>query len=864
MATPDPNDDIRRKAQETASIVEDALRSIASQVGDIFEQALSGADTVIQSTAKDLQSRFNKMAKITDDIASNITQLQSGTLKTDAIQNQINKRKAQEVGLGIQLTTLLKQQNVAVSNIDELVKGYLDKTLKLDDAQKELVKEYLKAKSINDDYIGQLEEQNLLVEEQKKKLGATGGILKGLTKIPVLGNLINAEKGLAAAQEEAAKSTSTKFSVLTKGIKGIGPSLSSALGPLALITAAVKAIQFFIGAMFEADKQVTNIAKSFNISKEAARGVREEAFNIKENIKDYVTLQEGSIILQKELVDTQLKFNSVLGMSVNLISGFGKEGQNVLAQLANMVSYLQLSDEELKGITNLYVETGKEVEDIKFQILGTVKQQKLLTGLQFDERKVLKDVLTVSNATRLSIKGGTDALIKSVIESQKLGKNLNELDKIGESLLNFEQSIAAELEAEILLGRDLNLEKARSAYFTGDTKTFQEEINRLVKESGPDFKNNVIAQQSLAAALGLSREELADMVTEQEKFEKFQSNMIKLSEKELEIIEENLKAYGIKGKLSEATISQLKAGTITGSAFEQALKQIGVEGENLTDVLGKLSSHSLESSDAQEKFNKSLDSAKEVFTRFVDGGSLDKLANFITKFVSSVGIKGLFSTIFSGFATDEEIAKEMAKSDRKQLEEEIAKGDKADKGLVAQLEEKTKKSDQTASREEYKAGLTMETGGLFGIDQNLVEYIKEIKDVRGYEADVAKAEKLLAEKMAEYDKNLQPGIGAGAEFANGGIVTSPITNATVGEAGPEAIIPLRSPMGKKILNVDQNNTSQDNSQVIAAINKLTEAIISNSSKEVTLAMDGQTVGKVLTPLMTPMTVREINNTSVAT
>ena len=71
-------------------------------------------------------------------------------------------------------------------------------------------------------------------------------------------------------------------------------------------------------------------------------------------------------------------------------------------------------------------------------------------------------------------------------------------------------------------------------------------------------------------------------------------------------------------------------------------------------------------------------------------------------------------------------------------------------------------------------------------------------------------------------------------------------------------------MGKKILNVDQNNTSQDNSQVIAAINKLTEAIISNSSKEVTLAMNGQTVGKVLTPMMTPGLVREINNTSVAT
>ena len=60
------------------------------------------------------------------------------------------------------------------------------------------------------------------------------------------------------------------------------------------------------------------------------------------------------------------------------------------------------------------------------------------------------------------------------------------------------------------------------------------------------------------------------------------------------------------------------------------------------------------------------------------------------------------------------------------------------------------------------------------------------------------------------------------------------------------------------------NVTIDNSRVIAAINRLTEAMMSNSSKEITLAMDGQTVGKVLTPIMaTPMT-GEINNTSVAT
>jgi hypothetical protein len=46
--------------------------------------------------------------------------------------------------------------------------------------------------------------------------------------------------------------------------------------------------------------------------------------------------------------------------------------------------------------------------------------------------------------------------------------------------------------------------------------------------------------------------------------------------------------------------------------------------------------------------------------------------------------------------------------------------------------------------------------------------------------------------------------GAGASFADGGIITRRIDNATVGEAGPEAIIPLRGPNGfDNLINYDK-------------------------------------------------------------
>ena len=159
------------------------------------------------------------------------------------------------------------------------------------------------------------------------------------------------------------------------------------------------------------------------------------------------------------------------------------------------------------------------------------------------------------------------------------------------------------------------------------------------------------------------------------------------------------------------------------------------------------------------------------------------------------------------------------------------------------------------------------------------------------------------------------------KFATGGIITKRIDNATIGEAGKEAVIPLESSIGRKILNLDREsittpnndiansivtlidkisttiptitpsasnisilpennikpsvsttnqistantNTTVDNSQVIAAINRLTETIAANGNKEITLEMNGETVGKVLTPIMSTPMVRQINNTSVLT
>jgi pyrroloquinoline quinone (PQQ) biosynthesis protein C len=67
------------------------------------------------------------------------------------------------------------------------------------------------------------------------------------------------------------------------------------------------------------------------------------------------------------------------------------------------------------------------------------------------------------------------------------------------------------MEAELLLGKNLNLETMRAASLSGDEATVAKEMNRLLEENYDSTKGNKIQQKALADAMGVSVEELHSM-----------------------------------------------------------------------------------------------------------------------------------------------------------------------------------------------------------------------------------------------------------------------------------------------------------------------------------------------------------------
>jgi len=140
---------------------------------------------------------------------------------------------------------------------------------------------------------------------------------------------------------------------------------------------------------------------------------------------------------------------------------------------------------------------------------------------------VLNDLAdSTESFAKFSADGGEN-LAKAAIEARKLGLNLSTVDKIAESLLDFESSIEAQLEAQVLLGRSLNLDRARQLALSGDLEGVLAEVKNQVGGAAEFAKLDVIQRKSLAAAVGLEVGELSKLVSKQNEVAEAQEKQVK-------------------------------------------------------------------------------------------------------------------------------------------------------------------------------------------------------------------------------------------------------------------------------------------------------------------------------------------------
>jgi hypothetical protein len=548
--------DSTEKLNVELAFLKDQITSIGAQISDAINERLEEtaditdriSNTINRTTAKSAVRSITDLTKGLDTALQNQLKLNQGALKlsdiTKAQQNLEMRRLTLEQNLQ-NVRSVLKLSD------EQILKTRIELTEALEEEAKILTKQAEEYNNIN------------------KKLGLTGKLMNGISKIPILGNLIDAEEALGKAQLEASRDGSTSVSVMKKTFSSLGSSLKASLmDPLTSITLITSGVKQLYNIFKGIDNEVGVFAKEMGISYNEARATRKEFEEIAANSGDLN-------ITATKLLQTQLEINKALGANVNL----AEEDLKTYTKLRDVA---KVEPEILNESLKLSKLRGISLKDATSSLLGQLKIVKAQTGINFSNKQIMTDVARASASTKISLGGSTEALVKSVAQAKALGTSLDKLDNIAGSLLNFEESISSELEAELLTGRELNLENARRAALNNDLVGLGKELQSQGITTAKFGKMNRIQQEAIAKSMGMSRDEMSEMLMEQQALQALGKQNMDQVKEEYELARKQGKEKEFLAKLGNKELGdQLKSQSVQ--------ERIAAAQEKLVSAFEKLS-----------------------------------------------------------------------------------------------------------------------------------------------------------------------------------------------------------------------------------------------------------------------------------
>ena len=194
-----------------------------------------------------------------------------------------------------------------------------------------------------------------------------------------------------------------------------------------------------------------------------------------------------------------------------------------------------------------------------------------------------KEVLSTSDSIKLSLGGSGKNIAEAANAALSLGTNLQGVENISKNLMNFESSIKAEMQAQLLTGKQLNLAKAREYALNNDLAGVANEIKRQGIDSAWWGRSNYVQQENMAKALGMSREEMAKMLIQQELANGASTEMLA---KNMKISEEELKAATMADTWKKSIAELAQALTPIIQAVRPFVEIVGVIVSKISSLTG--------------------------------------------------------------------------------------------------------------------------------------------------------------------------------------------------------------------------------------------------------------------------------------
>ena len=212
----------------------------------------------------------------------------------------------------------------------------------------------------------------------------------------------------------------------------------------------------------------------------------------------------------------------------------GDQITSIITQMGqSMGSFSQVSTEAVGQITQLSLHGGASKDEFTSAYTSILQMSQGLATSKEEANKLAMSTLryatnlaqangvpinvmmqqlsNISDAVASTMGANPQALSQAVVQASQLGTTLEGVASIMNNMMNIEQSIASEMEASVLLGKNLNLERLRSASFLGDQAAVMRELKSLVGTQAEFEKLLPMQRQAYAQALGMSVSELQKM-----------------------------------------------------------------------------------------------------------------------------------------------------------------------------------------------------------------------------------------------------------------------------------------------------------------------------------------------------------------
>jgi hypothetical protein len=572
--------DIAKELTDTWSDLSKAIQEInkrSSALGDNFDEIVDYTKTIyanmenigsemydqvkVAEKRKQVEEERNKRIEDEKDLQSELEKIQKKIMSAEATgkKDRAGLLKMREDEVKLALSTQRTEITALGTKINAL------KTLEstadaLDRAHENAKKIGIDMREISDN----------LSEPFEKALSF-------LDKVPgggILRNFLGVDKKLEVVTKSITNSfisgMSNGQSVGVSAFKALASGASTfmaTLGPILPILIAVAAALYVVKKAFDLDQEVSDLAKGMGQTKD-------EALEAHHHLLDVAATTKVVGANTEALVEAHKSLNAVLGTNVNV-------SQDMLESQILLTKQYGLTAEEAADFQVTSAGTGKTVEQNLATVEAMVKGYNTMTGDQVNFKEISKDIAKTSKATLASYKGDVKALTLAAVQAKKMGMSLEDTQGAADKLLDIESSIEAEMKANVLTGKHMNMNAARQLALQGKTA---EAAAEAVSQAGSYDELMSMApyqQQAIAEAAGLT----VDQLVKAAELKKYSQALNGVEVKDMkDLTAEQIKQLQTAGAIDETKAKQM----IKEQQIASAQEKMSALGDKLMTVFSKL------------------------------------------------------------------------------------------------------------------------------------------------------------------------------------------------------------------------------------------------------------------------------------